>query len=243
VPSDTNIKGSVAELEIAAAAARIGIPVLKPLSEHGRSDLALELEDRLLRVQCKWGRLGPKKDVVIVKTRTSRLSPRGYIQTTYCESDADLIGVYCGALDRCFLLPISRVAGISQIYLRLSPARNGQQACTTLADDFDFVGAIAQLGERRAGSAKVAGSSPASSTSSPPLPAVGSDPPAAGSYPSPAGSDPPGSYASPVGSNPLTLGSNPFRDRLGYWMDRVAAGEEVVITRRGKPRVRLSPAT
>jgi antitoxin (DNA-binding transcriptional repressor) of toxin-antitoxin stability system len=26
-------------------------------------------------------------------------------------------------------------------------------------------------------------------------------------------------------------------------MDRVAAGEEVLITRRGKPRMRLSPAT
>ena len=115
--------------------------------------------------------------------------------------------------------------------VRLEAIRCHQQACINLEDDFDFVGAIAQLGERRAGSAKVAGSSPASSTSSPPLLAVGSDPPAAGSY------------ASPVGSNPLTLGSNPFRDRLGYWMDRVAAGEEIIVTRHGKPRIRLSPAT
>jgi prevent-host-death family protein len=44
-------------------------------------------------------------------------------------------------------------------------------------------------------------------------------------------------------SAPLTLGSNAFRDRLGYWMDRVAAGDNIVITRRGKPRIRLSPAT
>jgi antitoxin (DNA-binding transcriptional repressor) of toxin-antitoxin stability system len=29
---------------------------------------------------------------------------------------------------------------------------------------------------------------------------------------------------------------------LGYWIDRVAAGEEVLLTRRGKPRIRLSPA-
>jgi prevent-host-death family protein len=209
VPSDTNIKGAVAELEIAAAAARLGIPVLKPLSEHGRADLAFELEDQLWRVQCKWGRLGPQRDVVIVNTRTSRYAPRGYVYTTYSESDADLIGVYCGALDRCFLIPISRVAGVGQIYLRLSPTRNGQEACTTLADDFDFVGAIAQLGERRAGSAKVVGSSPTSSTSAP---------------------------------GAVTIGSNPFRDRLGYWMDRAAAGDEIVITRHGKPRIRLSSA-
>ena len=42
---------------------------------------------------------------------------------------------------------------------------------------------------------------------------------------------------------PITVGSNPFRDRLGYWMDRVAAGDAVIITRHGKPRIRLSPAT
>jgi prevent-host-death family protein len=39
------------------------------------------------------------------------------------------------------------------------------------------------------------------------------------------------------------IGSNPLRDRFGYWIDRVAAGEEVLVTRRGKPRIRLSPAT
>ena len=42
--------------------------------------------------------------------------------------------------------------------------------------------------------------------------------------------------------SPIVVGSNPFRDKLGYWMDRVAAGEHVVITRRGKPRIRLTAA-
>jgi antitoxin (DNA-binding transcriptional repressor) of toxin-antitoxin stability system len=40
----------------------------------------------------------------------------------------------------------------------------------------------------------------------------------------------------------VLVGSNPFRDRLGYWMDRGAAGDEIVITRHGKPRIRLSAA-
>jgi prevent-host-death family protein len=39
-----------------------------------------------------------------------------------------------------------------------------------------------------------------------------------------------------------TVGSNPFRDRLGYWMDVVAAGQEVIVTRHGRPRLRLTPA-
>jgi hypothetical protein len=37
---DTNLKGALAEAEIATAAIRAGVPVLKPLSEHGRYDLA-----------------------------------------------------------------------------------------------------------------------------------------------------------------------------------------------------------
>jgi len=40
----------------------------------------------------------------------------------------------------------------------------------------------------------------------------------------------------------ITVGSNPFRDRLGYWMDVVAGGQEVVVTRHGRPRLRLLPA-
>jgi antitoxin (DNA-binding transcriptional repressor) of toxin-antitoxin stability system len=41
---------------------------------------------------------------------------------------------------------------------------------------------------------------------------------------------------------PLTVGSNPFRNHFGYWIDVIAAGQDVVVTRRGKPRLRLTPA-
>ena len=75
--ADANIKGNVAELEIATAAARLGIPVLKPLSEHARCDLAFEIGRRLWRVQCKWGRVARGGDVVIVTTSGCRHAPRG----------------------------------------------------------------------------------------------------------------------------------------------------------------------
>jgi len=31
-----------------------------------------------------------------------------------------------------------------------------------------------------------------------------------------------------------------FRTRFGYWIERVAVGEDAVVTRRGKPLIRLS---
>jgi hypothetical protein len=41
---------------------------------------------------------------------------------------------------------------------------------------------------------------------------------------------------------PITVGSNQFRDHLGYWMDVVADGQEVVVTGYGNPRLRLLAA-
>lgn len=49
-----NDKGNVAELAIATEAARLGLSVLKPLTEHERYDLVLGVGGDLLKVQCKW---------------------------------------------------------------------------------------------------------------------------------------------------------------------------------------------
>jgi len=38
-------------------------------------------------------------------------------------------------------------------------------------------------------------------------------------------------------------GCDDFRIRFGYWVDRAAGGEELLVTRRGKPRIRVTPAT
>jgi hypothetical protein len=70
---------------------------------------------------------------------------------------------YCAALDEVYYLSIEKVAGMTHVHLRLRPARNNQQLGVTMAADHVF-GAVAQLGERRTGSAEATGSSPVSST-------------------------------------------------------------------------------
>jgi prevent-host-death family protein len=159
----TNEKGKIAELKIAAAAAELGIPVLRPLTEHGRYDLAFEIGARLLRVQCKWGALDHEAGVVKVSLRSSWCTPTGYARRSYKQEEIDLIAVYCGEFDRCYLLPSALIAGRQAIYLRLTPPRNAQRACINLASHFEFPGAVAQLEERRHGMAEVRGSSPLSS--------------------------------------------------------------------------------
>jgi hypothetical protein len=50
----TDQKGSIAEMAIASAAIKLGVGVLKPLSDGHRYDLIFDVVPDLLRVQCKW---------------------------------------------------------------------------------------------------------------------------------------------------------------------------------------------
>jgi prevent-host-death family protein len=158
----TNRKGAIAETKIAAAATELGIPVLRPIVEHGRH---------------------------------------------YTADEIDFVAVYCGGLDRCYLLPSSLVARRRGIQLRFAPPRNGQRASVNLADDYLLSGAIAQVGERLRGTQEVAGSSPASSTPS-----------------------------------AVDVGCNEFRNHFGLYLERAAAGDEIRISRHGRPYARLVPA-
>ena len=202
-------KGGIAELAIAAEAAKLGIPVLRPMTEALRYDLAFDLGRRVARVQCKWAVL--RGDVVEVKIRTHRRTRDGFATTTYTSEEVDYVAAYCAELDRCYALPISLVGGRTAVSLRLAPARNGQRAGLHFADEYTL-GAIAQLEEHLAGSEGVVGSSPTSST-----PSLDR---AAGTV----------------------IGAHEFRNRFGWYMERAAAGEPIVVTRRGKPHLRLSPA-
>ncbi len=154
-------KGGLAELKIAAQAADLGIGVLRSMTEGLRYDLVFDVQGLLVRVQCKWALR--KADVVSIPLRTSRHTPGGYVRTLYSADEVDGFAAYCRELDRCFFLPITDFAGRSHAHLRLSAARNGQQLGVKMADDY-LLGAVAQLGERLAGSEEVRGSSPLSST-------------------------------------------------------------------------------
>jgi hypothetical protein len=136
-------KGAAAEAAIAAAAIELGLVVLRPLCEGGRYDLIIDLEPELLRVQCKWA--NPLEDVLSVNLATSRLTPAGYVRTTYTAAEVDAIGVYCARLGRCFLVPITEVARGRALYLRLNPTRNNQAKGIRWADDYALDAMIARL--------------------------------------------------------------------------------------------------
>jgi hypothetical protein len=86
-----NHKGNVAELAIATEAARLGLSVLKPLTEHEPYDLVIGVAGRLLRVQCKWA--NRRGEVIPVNLTRSRRGPDGFLQRTYSATEVDAVGV------------------------------------------------------------------------------------------------------------------------------------------------------
>ena len=164
----TDQKGAVAEACISAAAIKLGIGVLKPLTDGHRYDLVFDISPRLLRVQCKTAvRRG---DVLAVPFYSSRRSARGFVKRINGRDEIDAVAAYSPEFDRCFLLTMEEFETRTYVQLRLAPSRNNQRARINWADAYDFavtlqrLGAVAQLGERRAGSAKARGSSPLGST-------------------------------------------------------------------------------
>ena len=167
MPLSTNQKGAIAETCITAAAVRLGMQVYRPVVEGGRYDLILDTGGRLIRTQCKWAKRC--EGVVVVRTRTSRHTPRGYVRATYSSAEVDGIAAYCDDNGECYFIPIDLVHGRVSVSLRLAPARNNQMVLVHWAADYRL-GAIAQLGERLTGSQEVGGSNPPSSTTEGPLP-------------------------------------------------------------------------
>ncbi len=207
-----NRTGNVAEAGFGFHALKAGLTVFAPVGEHGAADLVLETESRLIRVQIKAGRLSSDGSVISVRLERSRHSPtNGYVFRRYTPEEVDAFGVYCEELDRCYLIPLEDVADLRSIHLRLTEARNKQRASLRFAADYEFHGAVAQLGERSAGSRKVVGSIPISSTKE------------------------------PAPASHTTVGAHEFRERFGWYMERAAAGESFQVTRRGKPHVQLLP--
>jgi hypothetical protein len=144
-----------------------GVPTRSGPYTVERYDLIFDLRHRLVRVQCKWA--GRRDNVISVPCYRNRRNRDGLLRQYYSAEDIDAYAAYCADVDKCYFLPIDNFANRIAIQLRLGPTRNNQNVGINWAKDYEFAatlgrpGAVAQLGERRAGSAKATGSSPVGS--------------------------------------------------------------------------------
>ena len=150
-------------------------------------------------------------DVVVVRLIANRRGPSGFIRRPYTAEEIDAVAAYCDDTGRVYLLPMDLIAGRNQIFLRLAPPKNGQRACLYWATDRDLSGALAQLGRAPAWHAGGRG------FESHQL------------------------HSRDIRAEADTVGAHEYRNRFGWYMERAAAGESFLITRRGKPYARLTP--
>jgi hypothetical protein len=153
-----------------------------------------------------------RREALVINLVSSWHTTLGYVRNRYEPGELDLVAAHCHESDVNYLIPFDLVAGMTAFQMRLSAPKNGQRASIHFAAHHTLAGAIAQLGERVHGMHEVAGSSPAGST-----------------------------FQSDGDAREVTVGANPFRDHFGYWMERAAAGDKILITRRGRRYARLGP--
>jgi PD-(D/E)XK endonuclease len=164
----TDLKGAIAEAAIIHAALELDVPVSRPLVDL-RYDLIFDLRTKLIKVQCKWA--SRYRDVIVARCYRARRNADGLLRQFYAPGDVDVFGIYCAELRRCYLVPFADVPPGATLQLRIRPTRNNQVRRIRWAEDYEFaatlrrLGAVAQLGERAAGSRQVTGSSPVGSTS------------------------------------------------------------------------------
>lgn len=108
---NTNQKGTIAEAKILARLLEIGRTVLRPYGTESY-DLALDDNGKLIRIQCKLGRLENGSIVFNAYTSSRQVHMISY------RGKADLFGVWCPEYDQVFLIPVESV-GETKVALRV----------------------------------------------------------------------------------------------------------------------------
>ena len=111
-----------------------GHRVLVPFGTNHRYDLALDMGDEFVRVQCKTGRL--RNGVVCFKAASSRANTLRAFTRPY-HGEADVFLVYCPETERVYAVTVDEAAS-SEGKLRVAPTANGQAKGIRWAADHEL---------------------------------------------------------------------------------------------------------
>jgi hypothetical protein len=122
--------GNRATAAVLAAFIQADFTTLLPFGDGHPYDLVVDTGRKLVRVQCKNGRV-IKGSVVSARLHTtSRKSGKSYFGL------ADVFAIYCAKLDKIYLIPVTK--NLENISLRLSETRNKQKKAINWARDYEF---------------------------------------------------------------------------------------------------------
>lgn len=128
---DTKSVGDLSEAMVLHAFVRLGYPVSIPWGENHRYDLIAEIDNALVKVQVKTGRL--RLGSVLFNAHSSHAHRNGGSRSY--RGDADYFGVYCPDVQRVFLVPVGDVTERLGC-LRWERAKNSQSRKIRWADPY-----------------------------------------------------------------------------------------------------------
>jgi hypothetical protein len=120
------------EMEVANRIVQLGYDVFLPLGHNHRYDLIVDLGERLLRVQCKTGRIS--NGAVRFPAASIRSNTRRAFRRVY-DGEIDAFGVHCPDNGQSYLVPIED-ATRTIVALRLEPTVNGQRTGIRWAGEY-----------------------------------------------------------------------------------------------------------
>lgn len=129
--------GDRSTLAIMTALRELGYAMYVPFGENTRVDLVIEKHGRLLRVQCKTGRL--RSGTVRFATCSSYAHhPAPKITRRTYAGEIDLFAVYCPQNGGVYLVPLEHVPQERQAMLRVEPTRNNQRKRVRFAANYEI---------------------------------------------------------------------------------------------------------
>jgi PD-(D/E)XK endonuclease len=138
-PVDVGLRS---ELALANAFVQLGYAVFLPVGHNHRCDLIVEHGERLLRVQCKTGRL--RGGVIKFNTVSVRCNRRDAIRRSY-DGEVDGFAVWCPQNATGYYVPIEDIAsGIAT--LRVEPTINNQVSGVRWAEGYRLGGGEPGMG-------------------------------------------------------------------------------------------------
>jgi hypothetical protein len=124
---------------VLARLVQAGKMVLLPFGENQRYDLVVDEGDRVVRIQCKTGRLrngAIRFNACSTTYHNSRSRPDVRPYRRDYRGTADVFGVYCPETDSVYLVPVE-VVGRREASLRVSPTINNQSKRVRWAGEFE----------------------------------------------------------------------------------------------------------
>jgi hypothetical protein len=109
---NTTKRGDISTARILAKFVELGYQVLLPWGS-APYDLALEVQDKIIRVECKTGRL--RKGCVVFNTVSNLYGGRGVGYT----GKADLFAVFCPDTDAIYVVPVREAPQGKEMALRV----------------------------------------------------------------------------------------------------------------------------